>query len=583
MRIATQPCSTTGCANPAAFTTRTKPAWCEPCLGEILGELGMVPVTAFPGKVERWRTRCRSCGAECDYKFDYLLELRTREEPACRRCYWIVWTIEADIMSRRRDTVSKAKVKEHLTRNGFEPVEEIVELPSGGWPIVTRCRRCGIQQAQRMGDVGWGCVCTRNGKSSNSPRTTRGAKNLFVDSENLALAWWNHDLNDASLLATVTVRAHRECHWKCPSCGHLFTAAVYWMTGKAECPKCEQERRAAWHIEWERLKVTPVADIPELLSAWADEEDPRMVMTAGGVPRRFRCKNGHHPRVPPSTFLRSGCQFCRRPRVNAPSATLAKVLPEIASQWHPTLNGKWTPEEVRPTSKRMAYWRADCCGHEWEEPVRDRNKYQRQRCPSCETILDSLGWADPGLAAEWDPANPVGPWHVRPYGRTTFTPRWICSVDPSHRWEADLSSRSNGSECPECRESGKSRVEKQHFDAAKSLFSTVKSGAFVRDAAFSTRKRWSVDILVEHRGMNVAVEYDGAYWHRPEAKMEVDRRKSRDLIAAGYRVVRLREDDLPKLGIESPHYLELQVYSTAPRPNETFCHIKEWLNAHFAC
>lgn len=65
--------------------------------------------------------------------------------------------------------------------------------------------------------------------------------------------------------------------------------------------------------------------------------------------------------------------------------------------------------------------------------------------------------------------------------------------------------------------------------------------------------------------------------------MEVDRRKSRDLIAAGYRVVRLREDDLPKLGIESPHYLELQVYSTAPRPNETICHIKEWLNAHFAC
>jgi hypothetical protein len=62
-----------------------------------------------------------------------------------------------------------------------------------------------------------------------------------------------------------------------------------------------------------------------------------------------------------------------------------------------------------------------------------------------------------------------------------------------------------------------------------------------------------------------------------QAKMEVDRRKSHDLLAAGYRVVRLREDDLPKLGIDLPHYLELQVYSTAPRPNETFSRIKEWL------
>lgn len=73
------------------------------------------------------------------------------------------------------------------------------------------------------------------------------------------------------------------------------------------------------------------------------------------------------------------------------------------------------------------------------------------------------------------------------------------------------------------------------------------------------------------------MEHDGAYWHQPKAEVEVDRCKSRDLLGAGYRVLRLQEDDLPSLGIDSPDSLELQVHSTAPRPEETLARIKEWV------
>lgn len=574
-----QACSTDGCSNTAAFTTRTKPAWCDDCLTSILAELKMDPATAFPGKGKRWRTRCRVCSAECDYRLEYLLELRTRDEPPCRRCYWIQWTTMADRMSGSVRPVSRDQVAAHLEEHGFEPVEELFDLPSSGWPVLTRCIHCRVQAAERLGDISWGCACTRN----SAPRSalasrTRGAKKLFVDSGSDALKWWAHDLNDESVLATAAERAKTQCQWRCPECGHTFARSIALMGGLPSCPSCTSRESTDWAEERDCLKRTPVADIPILLAAWNDEADPRTVMAYGYQMRKFRCPNGHQPRATPHVYLETGCQFCRRTEnADVRRATLAEELPEIAFQWHPTLNGKWTPDKLGPGSKRMAHWLADCCGHEWAEPVVSRNKYQRQRCPECRTILDSLGYVDPGLAAEWDPQNPVTPWHVRPYGRTDFLPRWICAVDPSHRWEAPLAARSNGADCPECKTAGKSKVELQHLEAAKKVFTVVKSGALVRSDAFETRRRWSVDILVEHSGELIAVEYDGAYWHRPEVKVEVDRRKSLDLLSAGYRVVRLREDDLPPLGIDAPGYIELQVYSTAPRPEHTIGRIEDWL------
>ena len=75
-------------------------------------------------------------------------------------------------------------------------------------------------------------------------------------------------------------------------------------------------------------------------------------------------------------------------------------------------------------------------------------------------------------------------------------------------------------------------------------------------------------------GRQLIGEYDGAYWHREPAKVLTDVRKTADLLAAGYLVVRLREDDLPPLEINSTRYLEIRVYSAAPS------HIKPWRKSH---
>ena len=150
--------------------------------------------------------------------------------------------------------------------------------------------------------------------------------------------------------------------------------------------------------------------------------------------------------------------------------------------------------------------------------------------------------------------------------------------DPTHVWTATLSSRTNGSDCPECREMGKSKVELDHFAAAKTLFGKARSGVKLRSSEFTHRPTWTADIAVLlPDSRTLVIEYDGGYWHRDKA--DIDRAKSLDLLAGGYRVVRLREHPLRSLEIDDALYSEFVVYATAPDPQATVARIKQLIEA----
>ncbi|WP_237742769.1 hypothetical protein [Actinopolymorpha alba] len=75
-------------------------------------------------------------------------------------------------------------------------------------------------------------------------------------------------------------------------------------------------------------------------------------------------------------------------------------------------------------------------------------------------------------------------------------------------------------------------------------------------------------------GRQLAIEYDGEYWHR--GKAEIDTAKSLDLLEAGYLVARLREHPLPALPVAHPHYAEFTVFSAAPDPAGSIDRVREW-------
>jgi hypothetical protein len=83
------------------------------------------------------------------------------------------------------------------------------------------------------------------------------------ESDDAPLEWWDHERNDEKSFRTVTLRATRTCHWKCPECRLSFPAKVMDMTaGHHSCPDCKAIRDAEWDAEYERWKSTPVADVP---------------------------------------------------------------------------------------------------------------------------------------------------------------------------------------------------------------------------------------------------------------------------------------------------------------------------------
>lgn len=54
--------------------------------------------------------------------------------------------------------------------------------------------------------------------------------------------------------------------------------------------------------------------------------------------------------------------------------SLCFLFPEIAKEWHPTKNGKLSPEKMIPGSNFRAWWKCSKCGNEWVSSVVNRTK-----------------------------------------------------------------------------------------------------------------------------------------------------------------------------------------------------------------
>lgn len=58
-------------------------------------------------------------------------------------------------------------------------------------------------------------------------------------------------------------------------------------------------------------------------------------------------------------------------------------------------------------------------------------------------------------------------------------------------------------------------------------------------------------------GRNVAIEYDGGYWHNNVKSLQRDERKTKALLEAGWIVVRVRENGLKFLEIENKNLFQV--------------------------
>lgn len=418
--------------------------------------------------------------------------------------------------------------------------------------------------------------------SGRGTAPTRAVRKSLAQTHPAIAAYWHPIKNGTLTPSDVTAKQRKLVWWKWPD-GHEDTmsvddaAAQELRGGPWACVPCR-------HVNIQSVRYpdgTLIAEIPELVAAWIDEE-PYDGKTLGDFSFHYlklQCPQGHQPKLHPSTFLQ-GCPHCRGAATKVSSPTVASAHPEMASQWHPTRNTR-RADEAPERSKRAVWWVADCCGHEWQMSPRDRYRPPRReddapggqlayRCPRCQTILGSLGFTDPDLAATWHPDNGLTPFQVRPFAG--YVALWQCPVEPAHQWRAAVSARSSGTGCPECSTAGTSRPEKELTAALCELGADAAPGKVARTIEGAA---WRVDALATVGGRRLVVEFDGSYWHRDKAAL--DEAKTRDLLASGHHVVRVRCHPLPPLDVDHPRLLQLDFQEGRHDVMVTAAAIWRWL------
>lgn len=132
----------------------------------------------------------------------------------------------------------------------------------------------------------------------------------------------------------------------------------------------------------------------------------------------WQCSNHSPPhewqsRISDRSRRSAGCPLCSRDARQAQPqkshGSLANEFPDLAAEWHPTLNEDLTPAHVRALSSQKVHWHCpkSACQHphDWLAPISGRTN-RHSRCPFCSgqkfCRCKSLAGKHPELLKEWD-------------------------------------------------------------------------------------------------------------------------------------------------------------------------------------
>lgn len=147
----------------------------------------------------------------------------------------------------------------------------------------------------------------------------------------------------------------------------------------------------------------------------------------------------------------TGCPNClhsKRKNYNSTNS-LSSSHPDIAINWHPTLNNSYIPEMFTKGSRFKANWKCARCGYEWQQKI---NGYTG--CKSCKHTqklkYNNLADNHPKLMKEWDYSKNKALNPNTTLQSSTLLASWACGVC-NYKWNARINNRTKlGRGCPCC-------------------------------------------------------------------------------------------------------------------------------------
>eukprot|EP00128_Syssomonas_multiformis_P003597 Colp12_sorted_trinity150504_noHs@31701 len=272
----------------------------------------------------------------------------------------------------------------HPTKNIVRPEDVAACSNKRFWFLCDEGHEWETMLASRT-QKGGGCP------TCNNKRVT-STNNLLVKNPAVAAEW--HPTKNGDLKPdAVSYGSRAKVWWQCKE-GHEWEARCSnRVTGRRGCPKCAIERWRGVRKGTQSL----LAAHPDLAQQWHPTKNgaltPDAVSRASRKKVWWQCPKDTAHEWETDVFYRSvsgsGCPFCSNSaHPLSETNNLLALYPEVAQEWHPTLNGKLTPDKVAGKSNKKVWWACKKCGHEWHTRVSTRTG-QMTGCPICTRKTDT--------------------------------------------------------------------------------------------------------------------------------------------------------------------------------------------------
>lgn len=261
---------------------------------------------------------------------------------------------------------------------------------------------------------------------------------------------WHPTFNGDRVASQVAFKSNTKAWWL-GLCGHEWESHIGSRTKGAGCPFCSGRR-----------PVKGVNDLatskPEIAKEWHPNLNENLTaedVSSGSEKKAWWLGScGHEWQANINSRTRDkyvGCPICSNNKVLTGFNDLETLLPEVAKEWHPLLNGELKPSMVSRGSNAKHWWIGKC-SHEWGAAISSRSK--GIGCPVCHGLKVLTGFNDfetknPSIAKEWHPTlnGDTKPYQVI---SKTNTPYWWLG-ECGHEWKASPHNRSVGTGCTYCK------------------------------------------------------------------------------------------------------------------------------------
>lgn len=203
-----------------------------------------------------------------------------------------------------------------------------------------------------------------------------------------------------------------------------------------------------------------LSDFPTIVKDWDHSRNtglqPESLAASSNKKIWWVCGLGHSWEASPAqrTKKSTGCPYCANQRAWPGFNDLLTECPEIASQWHPELNGSLLPTQVTKGSNKKVWWLCER-GHNYDTEVW-RRVSRGTGCRICSGNQVLAGFNDlesrfPNIARDWHRAlnAPVRPDEVS-YGSPSK--KWWKCPEYGHEYQMRVSARTGPKKgrCPFC-------------------------------------------------------------------------------------------------------------------------------------